>query len=102
MPHVITNYDGGITTSPKELVYPRTVEDIQSVLRDTARFPSPVRAKGSYHSLTPCVSSDGTIIDMSGMTQIIDLNEANMTFTAQAGLQYIEASKALRERDLQF
>jgi FAD/FMN-containing dehydrogenase len=102
MPDPIVNYDGSITTSPKQLIYPETVEEIQSVLRDHARFPSPVRAMGSYHSLTPCASSDGTIVNMSRMARVIDINTANRTFTAQAGLQFIEASKALREHDLQF
>ena len=101
MPEPIVNYDGSITTSPQQLVYPETVEEIQAVLRDSARYPSPVRAMGSYHSLTPCASSDGTIVNMSRMVRIIDIDSANLTFTAQAGLQIIEASKALRAQNLQ-
>jgi hypothetical protein len=103
MPNQIVNYDGSITTTPKQLVSPKTVQEIQAVLKDSATYPSPVRAKGSYHSLTPCVSSDGgTIVDMSNMTQIISIDAANSTFTAQGGLQFIEASKALRAKGLQF
>jgi hypothetical protein len=102
MANAIVNYDGSITASPQQLVYPETVEDIQSVLRDRARFPAPVRAMGSYHSLTPCASSNGTILNMSRMTKILNIDRANQTFTAQAGLEYIDASKALREQDLQF
>lgn len=102
MSNLIANYDGSITTNPKQLVFPQTVQEIQAILRDSANFPSPVRAKGSYHSLTPCVSSDGTIVDMSRMAQVIQIDSANNTFTAQAGLQFIEASKALRAQGLQF
>ncbi len=102
MSNTIVNYDGSITTTPQQLVIPKTVEGIQAVLRDSSKYPSPVRAKGSYHSLTPCASSDGTIVDMSGMTQVIQIDEVNKVFTAQAGLQFIEASKALREHGLQF
>ena len=50
MPNQILNYDGSITTTPQQLVYPETVQEIQTVLRDTARYPNPVRAMGSYHS----------------------------------------------------
>ena len=39
---------------------------------------------------------------MSSMAKIIHIDVANKTFTAQAGLQFIEASKALREQGLQF
>ena len=53
MSNQVVNYDGSITTNPRQLVYPETVEQIQAVLRDPATYPSPVRAMGSYHSLTP-------------------------------------------------
>jgi FAD/FMN-containing dehydrogenase len=102
MSNSVVNYDGSITASPQQLVYPETVEDIQAVLRDPARYPSPVRAMGSYHSLTPCASSDGTMLNMSRMNRIIRIDAANKTFSAQAGLQFIDASQALRDQDLQF
>lgn len=100
--NTIVNYDGSITASPRELVFPGNVAEIQTVLRDTARYPSPVRAKGSHHSLTPCVSCAGTIIDMSRMNRILEIDPERMTLTAEAGLQFIEASKALRAKGLQF
>ena len=65
----ITNYDGGIITTPQQLVHPKTVEELQEILRDTDKYPSPVRAMGSYHSLTPCASSTGTIVNMDGFTR---------------------------------
>ena len=63
----ITNYDGGIVTTPQQIVRPTTVEELQEILRDTDKYPSPVRAMGSNHSLTPCASSTGTIVDMDGL-----------------------------------
>jgi hypothetical protein len=102
MANLIVNYDGSITTSPQQLVYPQTVLEIQSILKDPATYPSPVRAKGSYHSLTPCASSTGTILDMTHMAQVIEIDTVNNILTAQAGIQVIDASKALREHDLQF
>jgi hypothetical protein len=102
MAYSISNYDGGITTSPQQLVYVETVEHIQALLKDSARFPSPVRAMGRYHSLTPCASSDGTIVNMSRMNHVLKIDRDRMTFTAQAGLQFIDASKALRAQNLQF
>src|SRR5438552_16561002 len=62
MPTTITNYDGGIVTTPQQVVAPRTVEEVQAVLAQPDRYPGPVRAMGSNHSLTPCASSPGTIV----------------------------------------
>jgi FAD/FMN-containing dehydrogenase len=102
MKNMVRNYDGGITASPAQLVSPGSVGEIQSILRDAGRYPGPVRAMGSYHSLTPCASSDGTIINMSGMERIVEIDRERMTFTAEAGLHFIEASRALRAQNLQF
>ncbi|MGC2547073.1 MAG: FAD-binding protein [Silvibacterium sp.] len=101
MPNQVVNYDGSITSSPRQLVYPQTVEEIQAILRDSATYPSPVRAMGSYHSLTPCASSDGTIVNMSRMARIVAIDSTNLTLTAQAGVQIIQASQALRAQNLQ-
>src|SRR5262249_56342235 len=92
----VRNYDGGITATPAQLVWPRSVAELQTILSDASQYPSPVRAMGSYHSLTPCASSDGTIVDMSRMNRIIDIDRHTMTITAEAGLQLVAPSRALR------
>ena len=101
MANQVVNYDGSITTTPQQLAYPQTVEEIQAILRDTVHYPSPVRAMGNYHSLTPCASSDGTIVSLAKMAQVVALDATNLTFTAQAGMQILDAAKALRVRNLQ-
>ncbi|MGP0093095.1 MAG: FAD-dependent oxidoreductase [Xanthobacteraceae bacterium] len=101
MTHEIVNYDGGITTTPQQLVYPKTVEEIQDILRNADRFPGPVRAMGSYHSLTPCASTEGTVVNLSHMNRILGIDLATMTFTAQSGLQIFDAATALRRLNLQ-
>ena len=101
MTHDVVNYDGGLTTTPQQLIYPKTVEDIQNVLRDADRFPGPVRAMGSYHSLTPCVSTKGTIVNMSHMNRILGIDLATMTLAAQSGLQIYDAATTLRRLNLQ-
>ena len=97
----IVNYDGSITASPQQLVYPQTVADIQAILRDPVTYPSPVRAVGNYHSLTACASSQGTMVNMTKMAQVIAIDSTNLTFTAQAGMQIIDAANALRAQKLQ-
>jgi len=102
MSTTVTNYDGSLVSTPQQLVRPQSVEDLQAILRQRDRYPSPVRAMGSYHSLTPCVSSPGTIVDMRGLNRIVAIDAKNLTFTAQAGLEMIEASRELRKQQLQF
>jgi len=98
----ITNYDGGITTTPQQHVHPKTVQELQEILRDTQKYPSPVRAMGSNHSLTPCAASTGTIVSMDGFTKIVKIDTEKKTLTAQAGLQLVDAAAAIRKKGLQF
>ena len=71
-------------------------------MKNTAEFPSPVRAMGSFHSLTDCASSCGTIIKMSRMNRIHSIDTKRMTISAEAGVELVDASKALRSMGLQF
>jgi len=102
MDTTITNYDGSVVTAPQKVVRPESVEELQAILQDAERFPSPVRAMGSFHSLTPCASSSGTIVSMSGLRKVQRVDTQKMTFTAQAGLQLVEAAEILRKHDMQF
>ncbi|PWT80064.1 MAG: hypothetical protein C5B57_12840 [Blastocatellia bacterium] len=98
----LTNYDGSIVVEPQQVVRPETVEEIQAILRHPDRYPSPVRAMGSFHSLTPCAASPGTIVSMERFKNVVKIDTQAMTFTAQAGLQMIEANEILREHNVQF
>ncbi|HUK34681.1 MAG TPA: FAD-dependent oxidoreductase, partial [Vicinamibacterales bacterium] len=102
MTTTVTNYDGSLVSTPQRLVRPQSVEELQDILRRRDEYPSPVRAMGSYHSLTPCVSSQGTIVDMRGLNKVVAIDPAAMTFTAQAGMEMIEANHELRKQNLQF
>jgi FAD/FMN-containing dehydrogenase len=101
MSTTITNYDGSIVTVPQELVRPATVEELQAIMRQADRYPGPVRAMGSFHSLTPCASTSGTVVSMLGMNRILRIDPEKMTLTAQAGVKMVEAAVALREQNLQ-
>ena len=46
MANKVVNYDGSITAFPRQLAYPQSVEEIQAILRDPARFPEPCPSRG--------------------------------------------------------
>jgi FAD/FMN-containing dehydrogenase len=102
MGHYIASYDGAIVARPREFVLVRDVAQLQEVLSDEDRYPSPVRAKGSFHSLTECVSTDGTMVDMTGMNRVLDVDADAMTVTAEAGAQLVDVARVLDQQNLQF
>jgi FAD/FMN-containing dehydrogenase len=102
MSNIVSSYDGGVISTPQQLVRPNSLTELQDILKQRQRYPSPLRAMGSFHSLTPCAASPGTIVDMKGLDQVVAIDSSAMTFTAQAGLQMIDAAAALRAHQLQF
>ena len=95
------NWFGDITLNPARVVRPERIEDVVRVVRDPERYPSPVRAAGSSHSITRClVAEGGTLLDMRGMTGILEIGPD--TVTAEAGALYVDVAEALRERGLEF
>ncbi len=97
----ITNWEGGVTYRPAVIVRPRTVDDVVRVMADARSYPAPVRTVGKLHSPAPCSAGEGgTMLDMTGMTRIIEIGDDFVT--AEAGALYIDVAEALARRGKQF
>lgn len=97
---VVRNWEGTVVTRPRVIVRPKRVEDVQTILENVKAFPSPVRAIGSNYSQTRCgVADGGTIIDMTAMNRVLDINDHWVR--VQAGAQFIDVAAALEQRGLQ-
>jgi L-gulonolactone oxidase len=97
----IKSWDSTWTYRPKVLVTPHSAEDLVEILKDKARFPSPVRPAGSMHS-TARMNGDegGTMVDMKSMNRILRIGADSVT--VEAGVNYLTVSRALKDRGLQF
>jgi FAD/FMN-containing dehydrogenase len=96
--HEVRNWFGSVVTHPTIVTYPETVDEIISILRDHERYPSPVRAVGSNHSVSAC--DNGTMVVMRRMDRILHIG--NDTVTVEAGALYIDVAHQLRKHNLQF
>ena len=91
---VVQNWFGDILSHPAIVVEAHSVEDIIRVLKDPAKYPSPVRAVGSNHSCSPCGTADrGTLIKMK-MNRILNIGADAVT--VEAGAIYIDVAKRTR------
>lgn len=97
----IANWESGLTYRPEVIVRPETIDDIVRIVKDRGQYPAPVRAVGTLHSPARCSSDDkGTMVDMTGMTRIVEIGEENVT--AEAGAAYINVAQELARQGLQF
>jgi hypothetical protein len=95
-----TNWSGQYSSRPMIYAIPETPQDLQQIILDTERFPSPVVAIGSGHSNSGCnVVNGGTAVYMKKFRHF---NEPqNDEITVGAGLQLIDVHRFLAQRQLQ-
>jgi FAD/FMN-containing dehydrogenase len=66
------NWAGNQACRPSRVVRARDVEQIQEVVAEAGRQGRSVRVVGSGHSFTPLVCTEDTILDIGGLTGVID------------------------------
>lgn len=88
------NWAGTYEYVAPRIVEASTVEDVQRIVREGGR----VHALGTRHSFTDLPDTDGTLVDVSGLTSRFDLDEDARTVTVAAGTRYGIVAKALDAR----
>ena len=84
------------------VVRPTTFRDLQEYLDPSSNYLAPFRPMGAGSSSTDCSSSTaGTVIDMSSMDQIVNIDAYADTVTAQAGVRLHQLVDALAESGLE-
>jgi L-gulonolactone oxidase len=97
------NWKGDLTYFPCVVAQAYSVDDIVRIVKDRERYPSPVRAAESQHSTTLCIEANsGTIVDVTKMNKILAIDDKALTITMQAGVEYIDAARALEKVGLAF
>jgi FAD/FMN-containing dehydrogenase len=97
----VTNWFGDLISHPQVVVPANSADDLVAILKNPARYPSPVRAVGSNHSTAACgVAEGGTLIQMSGMNRILNIGAD--TVTVEAGAIYRDIALELEKHGLQF
>lgn len=84
------------------LVRPSTFRNLQDYLDPSSNYLAPFRPMGSGSSSTDCsAATAGTVIDMTGMNQILNIDAYSDTVTVQAGLRLHQLVDALAENGLE-
>src|SRR5450631_1018905 len=96
--NTVTNWFGNIVSHPSVIVEAHSVDDIVAVMKDPAKYPSPVRAVGSNHSTAPCGVADGGTLILMRMNRI--LNIGTDTLTVEADAVHRDMAKALEAKQL--
>ena len=105
-----TNWSGQYKSNPGIYAIPETAEDLQEIVRNKEKFPSPLVAIGSGHSNSGCnIVNGGTAVYMKKFHYINepllrrDSGEqpSSDEVTVGAGMQLFEIHRFLAERKMQ-
>jgi FAD/FMN-containing dehydrogenase len=97
---VFTNWNGSASSHPAAVASPRNLDELIGVVKDRDRWPSPVRAAGSFHSLNACFATTGTQVLLDSFKDIrVDLE--SMTVTVGASVTMVRIAAALRPHGMQ-
>lgn len=92
----VTNWAGNITFSAAEVHRPTTVEQLQEVVAGART----VRALGSGHSFSPVADTDGVLVRVDGLPQVLDVDGAAGTVTVSGGMTYGQVAAGLHAAGL--
>lgn len=91
-------------TPPDAVVFVRTTEEVQCVMRICAQHAVPIIAYGAGSSLEGHISAPrgGVTVDLSGMDKILELNTDDLDVTVQPGVTREALNVHLRDTGLYF
>mgnify|MGYP000645611721 CR=1 FL=1 len=92
---------GLIEKRPDYVVRPHSVEEISEILKVANKEKIPIIPRGGGAGLLDGVlppKEGGIVLDMTGMDEILDFNEDNLTVTVQCGITWAQLNTFLMER----
>ncbi|WKG08195.1 D-arabinono-1,4-lactone oxidase [Nocardia sp. PE-7] len=96
------NWAGQQRCTPAVVAAPRDVEELAAIVTDAAAAGRTVRVAGSGHSFTDAVLTDGTLVDLSGLNKVLDVDVDAGQVRVEAGISLHAASPLLHAHGLAF
>ena len=93
-----TNWAGTQRCDPVAIEVPKSAREVQSAVRRAVDAGRPVRAAGSGHSFSACVPTDGTLVRLSRLNRILEVDPASRLVEVEAGITLAELNRGLQER----
>ena len=91
-----TNWSGNVRFGARELVCPRSVEELQEIVRSNDR----VKALGTRHSFSTVADTTGVLVDVTGLPRKLEIDREKRSATVSAGIPYAEVALALDDAGL--
>jgi FAD-linked oxidoreductase len=85
---------------PVAIERPKSRREVAAAIGRAAEAGRGVRVAGSGHSFSPCVPTDGTLLDLGRLNRILEADRATGLAYVEAGITLAELNRGLQERGL--
>jgi FAD-linked oxidoreductase len=93
------NWAGNIKWTPKEVLLPKSEEEIADIIKKAVSSGKTIRTVGSHHSFTPLLATNSVSLSLDGMQGLIS-KEPNNRAVAWSGTKLKRLSEDLAENGL--
>ena len=90
----LKNWAGNLTFSTDNVFYPKTVEEVQSLIKQHSR----IKTLGTRHCFNNIADSRDNLISTKEMNRVIAINADKNTVTVEGGIKYGELAPYLHQR----
>jgi xylitol oxidase len=80
----VRNWAGNVEYQSRRLLEPRSIEELQEVVRASDRF----RVIGSRHSFSPIADTTGDHVSLARLPRIVDVDHDAQTLTVDGAIRY--------------
>jgi FAD/FMN-containing dehydrogenase len=94
------NWAGNLEAAPTNRVHPTGEAEIISLVRRAACGKETIRIAGSGHSFTPLCVTNGTLITLDGLQDLIAIDQATQTARIYAGTKISQLGEPLLQAGL--
>ena len=94
------NWAGNVVFGASAVHHPTTIEEVQHIVAAAIAGGRRIRACGSRHSFSNVADTDGELISMTALGQIVRLDRETMSVTVEGGIRYGDLSTALHSAGL--
>lgn len=89
------NWSGMVSSTPKYVMYPGSVEDVVSLVKQCAVKGRAIRVIGSGHSFTPLVQTKDVLLSLDHLSGVEKVDAQSRTVEVWAGTKLKDLSNAL-------
>ncbi len=94
------NWSGRVTAHPTAIHRPQSETEVAELIAGAPTATAEIKVVGSGHSHSPVAATDGLMLDLSGLSGLIEVDTQRMEVTLGAGTKIHQIGPLLRPRGL--